>query len=68
MRAKQFIVRGGVRFDELKRGTGLRMLHQPPPQERVFVDRKPVTVRQRQRVPIAGEDSHAGSLYGFGGR
>jgi hypothetical protein len=39
------------------------MLLQPPSQEHVFVDRKPVPVRERQGISIAGEDSHTEGLY-----
>ncbi len=56
--AEQFIVCRGMRFDEFKRRPGHRVLFQPPPQERVFIDRKPVPVRKRETIPVARKESH----------
>jgi hypothetical protein len=45
--AQQFVVGGGVRLNEFERHPSGRVLLQPPSQERVFVDRKAVAIRER---------------------
>ena len=60
--AQQFVVGGGVRLDEFERHPSGCVLLQPPSQERVFVDRKAVAIRERQGISIAGEESHTERL------
>jgi hypothetical protein len=45
MHPHELVVGGGVGLDELERCPGRRMGFEPPPQSRVFGDRKPVPLR-----------------------